>query len=89
MGARQYANAFKRGTIPNSINIPVDTNQQTVKSLVQSVHRNKTLVIFCQSDRCLYDDIIASKLSGEGFSDIKIYQPGWLGWQVHVESIAK
>ena len=70
---------FARGHHPNSINVPVDTNQNEMREILNGIDRSNTVVIYCLSNRCEFDRIVAGKVSAEGFNDVRIYEPGWYG----------
>jgi rhodanese-related sulfurtransferase len=66
--------------IEEAVNIPVDTNDVLLKDATKIMSFNSCVVVYCQSNRCQYADIIAGKLRLLGYSDISILEGGWVEW---------
>jgi rhodanese-related sulfurtransferase len=76
----RFASDSKWGSIPSSINIPVDSNRTEIARKVKGIPLARPVVVYCLSDQCGFDQAIANKLAAFGFKDIRLYEPGWQGW---------
>ncbi len=66
----------KAGTIPGSINIPVDELRQNLDTL--EPYRDKDIVVYCRSGQRSY--IAARILMQNGFNKVKNLSGGYLTW---------
>jgi rhodanese-related sulfurtransferase len=71
---------FTAGHIDGAISIPVDSNDVIRRNALTGVPAHVPLVVYCQSTKCRYAEIVAGKLLADGFSDISIFRGGWLAW---------
>lgn len=72
---------FRRGTIPNSVSLPVSTSMARRKETLKQIGKNKELVVFCQSEGCGYADRVAQQLKLNGYDKIAIYRGGIREWR--------
>jgi len=71
---------FQVGHVEGAVSVPVDANDILCRDRVEDIPRDASIVVYCQSIRCKYADIVAHKLTLEGFYNIAIFREGWLGW---------
>lgn len=71
---------FEAGHVEEAISIAVDTNDVLLKDATKAVPVDSSVVIYCQSNRCQYADIIAGRLRLLGYSDVSIFEGGWVEW---------
>lgn len=76
---------FDLGHIPGAISIPVEISDAELRSATKDWPRNRITICYCQSERCEFDDILAVRLVGLGFVNVRLWKPGWVGWQEHCE----
>lgn len=62
-----------------AINIPVFSSRAEILEKLKDVERKSKIVIYCQSSRCSFSHTIAERLAFEGYSDLTIFVPGWIG----------
>ena len=74
---------FELGTIPGALSLPVDCSPTEFEKLVVRISAKHPLVVFCQSESCLYADAIARRMALHGFREIKIFRGGYIAWQKH------
>ncbi len=74
--------AFRRGTIPTAINLPFDATVAEETSLLEMLSPKTPLILFCQSRNCKYDELVARRLIGRGFENIRLYDGGYQEWMV-------
>lgn len=67
------------GTIPGAINLPVNIGDKKLLERVGTTPLDSEVIVFCLSRRCRYAEIVAIRLTGLGFTKIRVYQPGWYG----------
>ncbi|MEQ1830033.1 MAG: rhodanese-like domain-containing protein, partial [Pirellula sp.] len=75
------ADDYELGTIPGALSLPVNCSPTEFERLVEKIPNAKPLVVFCQSESCLYADAIARRLALHGFREIKIFRGGYIAWQ--------
>jgi len=84
----RYEDDFKLGTIPGAVNIPVAASQWAIRDYLEPLPRETPIVVFCQSQRCAFDDSVASHLTNLGFSDVTVCNEGWSEYsKLHKEGV--
>ena len=83
---------FAYGHLDGAINLPIyatrpERNQ--ILSAWSEQKQNLRLMIYCQSDRCEYSDIVAKQLSEDGWANPTIYRGGWMDWASHTAQETK
>ncbi|MDR1269286.1 MAG: hypothetical protein LBK82_07155, partial [Planctomycetaceae bacterium] len=76
----RYARDFKRGTIPDAKNIPINSNLSERQQILAGIDKNHRIVVFCQSVGCGYADEVAQFLKFNGFSNVVLYRGGYREW---------
>lgn len=82
----RYDGDMSYGHLPGASALPVDLSQAEVAQRVENIPRDRTIVVYCQSQGCLFSDRMAVVLTGFGFTDVQIYRDGWVGWQEKFEA---
>ena len=77
----RYAGDMNYGHIPGATGLPVNSTQEEVAAAVETIPRDKTIILYCQSSGCRFSDRMAVVLTSFGFTDIRIYRDGWVGWE--------
>lgn len=77
---------FALGRIPGAINVPVDASPAERRETMARVPRDASLLVYCQSDRCEYNEYVAALLARDGFGAISLYRGGWVEWDQHEPS---
>jgi rhodanese-related sulfurtransferase len=78
----RLARDYKAGHIRGAISVPVDANDLERQKVTADIPKDSRIVMYCQSSRCKYAEIVAIKLKDDGFSDISIFKGGWVEWKV-------
>ena len=73
--------SFHQGAIPGSINVPVNASAAERRAKLGPIPRNTPLLVYCQSNRCEFDETLAALLSRDGFESISLYPGGWMEWE--------
>lgn len=68
---------FENGTIGNAVNIPVYADILELTQYMEKISKNTHVVVFCQSQFCGYDTVIAKRLSTIGYSNVSIAAIGY------------
>lgn len=76
--------SFAHGSVPGSVNVPVDLTTAELSTQIASTPTSHKAVIFCQSAGCSYSKIMAVRLRGLGFDDLEIFPGGYQEWQKDV-----
>lgn len=80
----RFRRDYLAGHIPGAVSIPADSSLDDRSKALQSVSRSTRIVVYCQSEFCEFDDEIATFLLFNGYKNVQIYKPGWMGWDKHV-----
>lgn len=70
---------YVAGTIPSSLNIP-DTQFGQYVGQLDSVAKDKEIIVFCGGWKCEKSPIVAGLLQDKGFANVKLYQAGTPEW---------
>ena len=76
--------SVEQGTIPAAINIPVDATAAFESAMLQGIPKNVPLILFCQSEHCSYDELVARRMIGRGYSDVRLFHGGYREWKASV-----
>jgi rhodanese-related sulfurtransferase len=71
---------YDEGHVPGARNVPASETDKAVPSDVLSSSRAGTLVVYCEGGDCQSSLLLAKRLHGEGFTDIRVMTEGWKGW---------
>jgi rhodanese-related sulfurtransferase len=71
---------FQENHIPDSVNIPVGSDDFVKKVEQQAGSKDKTIVVYCASTSCDASPKAAKKLDQAGFSDVRDYEGGMKAW---------
>ncbi len=77
----RYEADYRFSHIPSAINIPVHISPTALQELAQEIPAGKQVVVYCQSDKCEYDDQIGSQLKLMGIKNVVLYHGGWKDWK--------
>lgn len=76
-------NAFDRFHLPDAVNIPVNSTYGQLIRAVRDLDSSDRIVVYCQSEGCLWADSVANLISNFGFADVSVYRGGVLDWVEH------
>jgi rhodanese-related sulfurtransferase len=76
----RYRADFLQSPIPGTISIPVDAKTHEIVTTLEGKDRSQPIVIFCASDRCRFSEFMAVRLTGLGFTDLRIFRGGYAEW---------
>ena len=82
----RYSTDFADGAIEKAINVPIDLPQAHLQRTLRDFDREAPLVLYCQSKRCKFADIMSVELTKLGFKDLTIYRNGYAEWASRVGS---
>lgn len=71
---------FQAGHILGAINIPFMEQKEERSLDLLSLSLERTLVVYCDGNRCQSSVGLAKILNKKGFKDIKIFFGGWAEW---------
>lgn len=73
----RYARDFAHGAVPGAINIPADVSIWSLSAIMSGIPRGIPITIYCQTEQCDFDEIVAKNLFVLGFESISICRDGW------------
>lgn len=71
---------YENGHIEGAVNVPVNANDVDRQKVTTEIPKDSRIVIYCQSSRCKYSEVVAIKLIEDGYSNISIFRGGWAEW---------
>lgn len=75
---------YEAGAVDGAINLPGGTSPVALKGLLIDVDRDLPIVVYCHSESCEYDAVIADKLQSLGFRQIAVANVGWVEYSAAV-----
>jgi rhodanese-related sulfurtransferase len=79
----RYQKDFLAGSIPNAVNLPVDSTFQERVRVLRNIPKSKRIILYCQSSTCGFSDQIARFLVGNAYRDVSIFRGGYIEWINH------
>jgi rhodanese-related sulfurtransferase len=76
----RMASAFNAGTIPGSVNVPINSTNQQLLDLTRELVPSRKTVVFCQNSECPWAEVVAHNLMSIGFNDVSVYVAGYSGY---------
>jgi rhodanese-related sulfurtransferase/predicted double-glycine peptidase len=76
----RFADDYKAGHIDGAISVPVDANDIELQTATAEIPKDADIVLYCQSSKCKFAEIVAIKLIEDGYSNICIFRGGWVEW---------
>ena len=77
----RYRRDFVVGSIPNSINIPVDITDSEFVRRASTLTKDQHIIVFCQSETCHFSDQISKRFMDLGFDRVVVLREGYAGWK--------
>jgi rhodanese-related sulfurtransferase len=77
----RFEKDYHAGHIPSAINVPVHVSPTALQEFARGLPKDKMVVVYCQSDKCEYDDQIGSQLYFAGIRDVSLFHGGWREWK--------
>ncbi len=68
---------YEDGSISNAVSIPMNLSGVELRWLLDGVPRDTPIVVFCQSQACPYDRIVAEQLDAMSFDDVVVSVAGY------------
>jgi rhodanese-related sulfurtransferase len=72
--------AYAMGHILGAMNLPIGAGPSERRECLANVPTDRRIVVYCQSDKCHFDEEISSGLVADGYENIALYQGGWKEW---------
>lgn len=71
---------YGEGHVPRARNLPAVETGTKLPAGTTELAREKTLVVYCEGGDCTSSLLLARRLHGDGFKDIRVFTGGWEGW---------
>jgi rhodanese-related sulfurtransferase len=82
--------AFHQGHIDGAINFPVDAALGELEACIRKLEEKSSrgslprkqmhVVVYCQSDQCDWDSVVAASIRKIGYQNVSLFSDGWMGW---------
>lgn len=69
--------SFSRGHVRGSINIPAGEKEAYTEQYLGQLDPDRLIIIYCSSSTCHASDMLYEYLSTKGFTNMRLYGPGW------------
>lgn len=69
--------SFEAGHIRGAMNLPASEMEQYREMGLGDVDRDQLIIIYCNNRSCHASDMVYEYLLTEGFSNVKVFSPGW------------
>jgi rhodanese-related sulfurtransferase len=69
--------AYSLGHVQGAINIPAGEKQPYRERYLRNADPNQLILIYCNSASCHSSDMLAEHLVAEGFTNVRVFSPGW------------
>ncbi len=76
----RHSSDYDAGHISNAISIPVTSGLDSIEATLKQYSREREIILYCQSDGCLYSGIIAKRMWELGYRNLTVYPGGWAEW---------
>ncbi len=68
---------FEDGHVAHAVNLPAGEFAAHIDEVEQMIGRDQLIIIYCSSASCEAGDMVYELLADRGFSNMRIYRPGW------------
>jgi rhodanese-related sulfurtransferase len=68
---------YSLGHVQGAINIPAGEKQPYRDRYLKNIDPNQMIMIYCNSASCHSSDMLAEHLIAEGFTNVRVFTPGW------------
>lgn len=68
---------FSEGHLKDAINLPAGQKEANIARLYSEVPRDQLIIIYCSSAACESGDMVYEYLTEAGFTNMRVYKPGW------------
>ena len=66
--------------ISNALSLSASKFDSRYEDFSDVIAKDALLIIYCHSITCPYSDIVARKLRGLGYTNLKVFSGGWVEW---------
>lgn len=77
----RFGRDYEAGHLEGAISVPVAASDVEVQKATADIAKDSPIVVYCQSSRCKFAEIVALKLIEKGYSNISIFRGGWAEWK--------
>lgn len=72
---------YVSGHIPGAVNLPENATREEARALLARVTNSTTIIVYCKSDGCRYNQKVARLLYEAGHEQLELYDEGWDEWR--------
>ncbi|MBI3866836.1 MAG: hypothetical protein HY290_33570 [Planctomycetia bacterium] len=85
----RHPDSYHKSHVPGAINIPVSVSHNMLREALGRIAPDNRVIVYCQSERCSWADVIARQFAEHGYKRVAIYRAGFNGWQARPPSTAQ
>jgi len=68
---------FVLGHVQGAINMPAGQEEANMEELRQRVVPSALIIVYCNGPRCNSSDMVYEYLVSQGFTNMRVFRPGW------------
>lgn len=68
---------FRKGHVTGALNIPTGEENTYIAKFQKDVAPDQLVIVYCGGPDCLMGDSVATYLTQQGYTNVKVYRPGW------------
>jgi rhodanese-related sulfurtransferase len=76
----RFGRDYEVGNIPGAVSIPISTTNSQRTRLLESIPYDSEVIVYCQSNTCLWSDELGSDLVFRGYENVSVYRGGYREW---------
>ncbi|MCA9049713.1 MAG: rhodanese-like domain-containing protein [Planctomycetaceae bacterium] len=81
----RYSRDYEEAHIPGARSIPVDSGLGSLEAKMEGVPRDVVLILYCQTERCMFSRYSTVMLFQLGFQNVRILSGGFESWKRSTE----
>jgi rhodanese-related sulfurtransferase len=70
----QYASGHIRG----AVNVPAGQMDAYMGRVLNTASPDQLVIIYCDGEWCESADMVSERLTANGFTNVRVYKPGWM-----------
>jgi rhodanese-related sulfurtransferase len=82
----RYRRDYEAGAIEGAISVPFNISDVALRGLFDRIDRDTPFLVYCQSESCGWNAVLADKLKSLGFRNVTVSNVGWMEYAASMRS---
>jgi rhodanese-related sulfurtransferase len=74
------AGPFAEGHVPGARNVPAGEAEAPLPGSLAGTPPGRAVLVYCEGGDCRSSLVLAKRLHGAGFTDVRVFEGGWAAW---------